>query len=329
MKAVWNGFWYYAGMLSAFPFRVLFVKTKTYYEDDTKQNKRIKGKAIIIANHRSPIDGFVVAQKYYSRRIYYVVANFFKKKLRFLAPLIRVSGGVIVDRESFSFDFLEESKKLLNKEKILLLFPEGKFSYDYEPIRFVYSYIVLALETDTKIVPIVSDFQYGVFKRTRILIGNSIDLSSYGAFSGLTKENLKAINESVYRQYLSLYYLLKKKKCEHFHDTYAFNPPTPGDILRISVGTHYHYGVFLNKSEVIQFGHAINRPQEPILVNSVSMQDFCGGKIPETRVYSKKEKRCKRDIHDIIKYAHACLGQEGYNFATNNCYDLANRIVFK
>ena len=329
MKEILAGIIYYFMLITSTIFWLLCVRTKVYYEDDKKQSKKIKGKAIIIANHRSPLDGYAIAQKYFTRKIYYVIADFFKDKLKFLAPLVRFSGGIIVDRENFSFDFFEESKRLLYKDKAVLLFPEGRISLEYEPARFVYSYIALAIQSGAKIIPIASDFNYGFLKRVHIIIGNSIDLSQYGPFESLKKEKLKEINENIYQHFLFLYYQMKKKKYEKFNDKYAFNFPEPGDIIRISVTTHYHYGVFLSRDEVVQFGNAINRTDEPVKINTVSLNDFCGGKIPEVRVLSKKEKRHKRNIEDITQYARSCLGQQGYNFATNNCYDFANRIIFK
>jgi hypothetical protein len=95
------------------------------------------------------------------------------------------------------------------------------------------------------------------------------------------------------------------------------------------MSTHYHYGVFISRDEVIQFGNAINVDSENIVVNSVSLDGFCGGKIPEVKELSKREKRNRRETDDIIKYARSCLGRKGYNASTNNCLDFANRVVFK
>ena len=323
-----KAFIYYFGLITSYLFNLLLFKTKVFYEDEQKQNKRIKGKAIVIANHQNPLDALVIANQYFFRRLNYIAAKF-KGTKRALIPLVLISGGVLVDREAYSFDFLEACKRLLHKNKLVLVFPEGRFSFEYEPRRFIYSYVVLAIQSGAPIVPIASDCGYGFFKRVHILIGNRIDLSPYGAFEHLTKEKLKEINESVYQKYLRLYYLLKKKKYEKFRGVYSFQPPNQGDMIRISLKTHYHYGVYVSGDEVIQFGAAINDQSEKIVVNAVSMGGFCGDKIPEVRVLSAREKRHRRETGDIVQYARLCLGQEGYHVLTNNCFDFATRVIFK
>ena len=329
MKEIWTGFWYYLGLITSYIFNLIFVRTKVFYEDETRQNRRLKGKAIIISNHKNPLDGYVIAHKYFTRRIYYIIADFFKGRRRIIVPFIRVSGAVLVDRDAYSFDFFEESKRLLNKNKLLLIFPEGRFSFDYEPIRFVYSYIALAIQSGAKIVPIASDCNYGLFKRVHIMIGGSIDLSGYGSFGNLTKDKLKEINEEVYQRFIQLYFLLKKRVYTKYRNKYVFIFPKPGDIIRISMSSYYHYGIFISRGEVIQFGHPVNAANRDIVVNSVTLDEFCGGRIPEVKELSKKAMRNRRETEDIIKYARSCLGQRGYNASTNNCHDFANRVIFK
>ncbi|MDR0491461.1 MAG: lecithin retinol acyltransferase family protein, partial [Oscillospiraceae bacterium] len=75
--------------------------------------------------------------------------------------------------------------------------------------------------------------------------------------------------------------------------------------------------------------YAVNSANERIVVNSVSMNDFCSGRIPEVRVLTKGLMKYKRNTDDIIAYARRCVGQEGYNASTNNCADFANRVVFR
>jgi len=329
MMQLWTGFWYYLGLITSYIFNLLFVRTKVFYEDETKENKIIRGKAIIISNHQNPLDGYVIAHKYWSRRIYYVIADFFKSKKQIIKPFIRVSGAVIVDRDNFSFDFFEEGKRLLSRGKLLLIFPEGRFSFAYEPIRFIYSYVALAIQSNTMIVPIASDSNYGLFNRVHIMVGKSIDLSVYGPFGSLTKDKLKEINEDIYRQFILLYYRLMKRKNNKYRNKYIFTYPQVGDIIRISMGTHYHYGIFVSCDEVIQFGLPLNQPDRDVVVNAATLDEFCSGKIPEVRSLTRKERRNRRKTEDIVEYARSCLGKIGYNVSANNCYHFANRVVFK
>ena len=318
---------YYFGLILMFPF-IVFFKIKTYYEDGNKQNKRIKDSAIIISNHRSYMDGIVIAFRFFFKRLHYLVIDFYKGKRKIIKFLVKIAGGIFVDTNGRSFDFIEKSKRVTAKGRAILVFPEGDFKFAYEPSKFSPGYIMLAVKTGAKIVPVVNDFNYGIFKRVHLMIGNSIDLSNYSN-AELTKEKIKEINNEISNKYRMLFYKLKRKKAERFSNKYDFISPKKGDVIRISVGSHYHYGVYLNAGEVIQFGHSVNMAGENVVINSVSLNEFCGSKIPEVRTLKKSEKRFVRKSDDIEKYAKSCIGHDGYSIVSNNCLDFANRVTLK
>ena len=317
---------YYFILIQFLLLQIIMFKTKTYYEDDNGQNKHIKGSAIIISNHRSFWDGIMIAIRFFFKRLYFLATDFYKNKRKLLKLLVVLAGGIFVNEDGRSFDFIEKCKRVTAKGKAILMFPEGGFQFSFEPSKFSPGYILLAVKTGVKIVPIVNDFNYGLFKRVHIMIGNSIDLSHYSG-AELNNAKLKEINDEIYSRYLMLFYKLKKKKAEKFSNKYEYVSPKKGDVIRISVGTHHHYGVYLNKNEVIQFGNAVNRSGENIIVNAVSLKDFCGSKIPEIRTLKRSEKRFVRDADDIEKYARSCLGKGGYSMINNNCLDFANRVT--
>ena len=330
MTGFFASFVLYLGLVPSLIVNLLRIRTKVYYEDETRQNKKLKGKAIIISNHQHPLDGLVILHKYFFRRIYYIIGDFFKQGFsRLLRIFIRLSGGVIVDRETFSFDFFEQSKRLLNKGKLLLIFPEGRFSYEYEPIRFIYSYLMLALQNDTPIVPVVSDCNYGLKSRTHIIIGNSIEPAKLIDPRDVTKEKLVEMNESIYQKFMELYYELKKRKYAHLSKRYICAAPQAGDMVRIPCGNYYHYGVYLDPERVVQFGRPKNGDNTEICVNAVTLAEFCGDKIPEIRVLARNERKYRRKTKDIIAYALFCIGQKGYNLSTNNCRHFAERVILK
>ena len=333
MKEFLKGIWYYFGITQSFLLNLFVMRPKVFYEDDTKQNKRVKGRTIVISNHQNILDGLVVMQKYYFRRIHYVIADFFKTGIRRVCGLlIRSSGGILVDREAYSFDFFEKSKKLLNQDKLILIYPEGRLAFEYEPIRFTYSYVALSVHTGAKIVPIASDCNYTPFGRVHILVGNSIEPYRHILPEQLTREKLKEINEDIHQQFVLLYYQLKKKKYANLSSTYRYIPMKQGDMIRIPCGTYHHYGVYLSKDEVLQFGRAetaTSESQENI-VHAVSLKEFCGDKIPEVRVFTKREiRRYRRETKDIAAYARQCVGQGHYSAFTNNCFDFATRVILK
>ena len=99
------------------------------------------------------------------------------------------------------------------------------------------------------------------------------------------------------------------------------------DVIRVKTGIFYHYGVYLNNDNVIEYGHMINKPNEKIDIHLTSLNSFSGGKIPEVRVLPKHIKT--RSIEDIENYLNEVIGQENYSLKDNNCLDLANRLTLK
>jgi 1-acyl-sn-glycerol-3-phosphate acyltransferase len=170
---------YYFYLIQALPLQAFVFKTKSYYEDDRRQNKRIKGGAIIISNHRSGFDGLVIVLRFFFKRLHFIATDFYKHRLKIVKFMLHVAGGIFVDSELNRFDFIEKSKRIIAKGRSIMIFPEGGFKHTYEPSKFFVGYIMLAIKTGAKIIPVVNDFNYGLFKRVHLMIGNSIDLSGY------------------------------------------------------------------------------------------------------------------------------------------------------
>jgi len=319
---------YYFGLLHGLIALLFVFKTKTYYEDDNRQNGRLKGGTIIISNHRSFMDPLVIALRFFFHKLHFIIADFYKDKLKAAKFMMKTLGGILVDIEGQNLDFIEKSRWITAKGGAILMFPEGGFKFTYEPQKFSAGYLMLAVKTEARILPIVNDFNYGFFKRVHLMIGNGIDLTRYKG-EELTKAKLKEINDEISGKFMTLFYKLKRKKAQRFSNKYEFISPKRCDVIRVFAGSRYHYGVYLNTNEVIQFGRAVNMAGEKVVVNSVSLNEFCGAKIPEVRTLRRSEKRFIRNTDDIEKYAKSCLGQSGYSLTNNNCLDFANRVTLK
>ena len=90
---------YYLHLIPALLLQVFVFKTKTYYEDDSRQNQKIKGCAIIVSNHRSFLDGPVIALRFFFKRLHFIAADFYKNRLKIVKFVISAAGGIFVDNE--------------------------------------------------------------------------------------------------------------------------------------------------------------------------------------------------------------------------------------
>ncbi len=105
-----------------------------------------------------------------------------------------------------------------------------------------------------------------------------------------------------------------------------------GDMIRIRLGSFYHYGVFVSEDEVIQFGYPplpeFKEKNEKITVVSVSIDEFACGKIVETPTLDRRERKKRRPVEETVSFARSRLGEGGYNIIHNNCEHFANECVF-
>ena len=106
----------------------------------------------------------------------------------------------------------------------------------------------------------------------------------------------------------------------------------PGDMIRVKLGSVYHYGIFVSEDEVIAFGmppvsEYADLPGR-LLVCSTDIDVFSCGKIVEVGECDKAELKRKRNADEIISAARSRIGEGGYNLIHNNCEHFANECFF-
>ena len=106
----------------------------------------------------------------------------------------------------------------------------------------------------------------------------------------------------------------------------------PGDIIRVKIGSVYHYGIFVSPDEVIAFGlpptaENLKNPQE-IKVLSTDIDVFSCGREIETARLTLRERLSRRNPEKTIAIARSRLGEGGYNLIHNNCEHFVNEVVF-
>ncbi len=111
---------------------------------------------------------------------------------------------------------------------------------------------------------------------------------------------------------------------------FVSSTPKAGDIIRTKVRFYYHYGIFVSKDEVIQFGLAdnVNRPASEVFVLSSDVYTFMGEGNIEVGVPDHKEKKKMKSTDEIISNARARIGEGGYDLIHNNCEHFVNECVF-
>ncbi|MBQ7566092.1 MAG: lecithin retinol acyltransferase family protein [Oscillospiraceae bacterium] len=106
---------------------------------------------------------------------------------------------------------------------------------------------------------------------------------------------------------------------------------TAGDMIRVRVGSVWHYGVFISEDEVIEFGPppsrlAMEKPDFHVM--SVDIAAFSGGGIVERAVLDKSEQKRRIPPAQTVALARSYVGEGGYDILHNNCEHFAYRCVF-
>lgn len=187
------------GIITGLPFYWLFFKRKLYYEDKKVQGRKVRGGALIISNHFSPFDYVMNAVLFFPRKLCIITISLvFRTK--FMRTLMKFWGGIEVNQESKSPKFIIQAAREIKSGNLVQIFPEGHNSPDGKMHPFYPSYVAIALRANSQIIPVISDGNYGIFKRTHVIIGKPIDPRDYLTGEKYTKEDMLRINEIIYQK---------------------------------------------------------------------------------------------------------------------------------
>lgn len=181
-------------------------RTKVYYEDKNAQSRFIRGKTILISNHTSVFDYPVTIFVFWTRTLRFHMSELVMKK-PFLGVLLRMLGGIYVDRDAHDYGYMVKSEKILQKGGVIGICPEGRIPLKDEerPLAFKNGAAYLALTTDTPIIPMVTNGSYfNMKKRARVIIGTPMLPSEIADPDLSDKENIEKLTQEMREKIISL-----------------------------------------------------------------------------------------------------------------------------
>lgn len=203
------------GLITGYPFQLLFFKRKTYYVDK-KNTHPFKGGKLIVSNHFSMLDYVLTSFVVFPRKLNVVASEMpFKNKL--LRFGMKFFGAIEANRETKNMSFINKCADILKKGQLVQIYPEGQNTPDGKIHEFKPSYTLIAHRANVPIVLIISDGNYGIFKRTSVIISEEIDVSKFIDVNAKTtkKEERLALNNYIHKRALELreeLEVLKNKK---------------------------------------------------------------------------------------------------------------------
>ena len=192
------------GLITGYPFQLLFFKRKTYYVDK-KNTHLFKGGKLIVSNHFSMFDYVLTSFIVFPRKLNVVASEMpFKNKL--LKFGMKFFGVIEANRETKNMNFINKCANVLKKGQLVQIYPEGKNSPDGKIHEFKASYTLIAHRANVPIVLVITDGNYGLFKRTSVIISEEIDVSKFMDVNSKTtkKEERERLNNYIHTRALEL-----------------------------------------------------------------------------------------------------------------------------
>ena len=152
---------------------LLLFRMKRVTPEGAPYKDRIRGGAILAANHTSYIDTFVLGAAVWYRRMYFLAAEVvMKAKLR--SWLLRGVGAIKIDRNETDIEAIRQSVGVLKQGYALGIFPEGGITHNQvETLKS--GAVLIALQAGVPIVPIHLCKAKHWYSRRVVVIGAPID----------------------------------------------------------------------------------------------------------------------------------------------------------
>lgn len=192
------------GLITGYPFQLLFFKRKTYYVDK-KNSHLFKGGKLIVSNHFGMLDYVLTSFIVFPRKLNVVASEMpFKNKL--LKFGMKFFGVIEANRETKNMSFINKCANVLKKGQLVQIYPEGKNSPDGKIHEFKASYTLIVHRANVPIVLVITDGNYGLFKRTSVIISEEIDVSKFMDVNNKTtkKEERERLNNYIHTRALEL-----------------------------------------------------------------------------------------------------------------------------
>ena len=152
----------------------LILRIKRRTPEGEKYRKRIKGGAVVAANHTSFADPFIVGVTFWYRRLYFLVAEIVMKgKLRSL--LLKGVGAIKIDRKSADIEAINKSIKKLEEGYLLTIFPQGGISREDDIDTIKSGAVLMAIRAGTPIIPMHIMPRNRWYNMHTVVIGETID----------------------------------------------------------------------------------------------------------------------------------------------------------
>lgn len=181
---------------------ILIIRLKRFHVSGKKYKMRLRGGAIIAANHTSFLDPLIVNTIFRYRRHFWLAAEVLMKN-KIARPFLIGMGCIEIDRYGTDLNAIKKCIRILKSGRTLTVFPQGGISEEGEVGNLKSGAVLMSLQANVPIIPVYFEKTGKKWFNYRAVIGDPIDcntlcpkkMPSLADMNMLTTELQQKINE--------------------------------------------------------------------------------------------------------------------------------------
>lgn len=170
-------------------FRLVF-RIEVYGKDNISRD----GKLVLCSNHRHIFDPIIISMVF-PRQIFWMA----KKEIfnnRILSYFLIKLGAFPVDRKESDLSAIKNSLRVLKKEGVLGIFPEGTRVKDINIENVKPGVALISVKSQSKVLPVYIEGSFKLFSKIRVYFGSPMDFSS-SYNKKLTTEDYHSLSKDI------------------------------------------------------------------------------------------------------------------------------------
>jgi len=184
---------------------LILLPIKYYYVDGRPRNRRIRGGAIIIANHASHLDPVIIMQAFAARRVIFMTGEILYEQHFLFSWFLNIIGCIRINRgAALNMDSFNRALSVLKAGSVVCVFPEGQIGSDNQLLPFKSGVILLAALSNTPIIPIYMADHARALHQLHVIVGKPIVPQSHLQGEPLNTHNVEHLSELLYADMLTL-----------------------------------------------------------------------------------------------------------------------------
>ena len=143
-----------------------------------KKNWVKKTPYVVVSNHLSNIDPIYINAYFFERKKFLAKKELFKNK--FVGKILKIAGGIPIDRNKIDFSAIKESLAALKNSQKLVVFPEGTRNKEDETLQEIKNgAAMLAIKAKVMLLPVHIEKRAKIFRRNKLIVGDAFSLEEF------------------------------------------------------------------------------------------------------------------------------------------------------